>query len=141
MTVPSREGEEIEKISAHLDKILTHFAGILPPPLCRSRYSDTQEEQFPESRGGTVVKIYLFNPETGVYLGEDFADEIRGPQGALVRVIPPDATGIEPPQVEHGQTLVFNVRLQRWDVREGSASVRTSLYDKLAGQRASEVSS
>jgi hypothetical protein len=113
-----------------LDKILTHFTGILIPSLCRVGYSDTQEKQLLESRGGTAVKIYLFNPETGIYVGEDFADKIIGPQGVLA--IPPDATEIAPPQVEPGQILVFNDRLQRWDVREGPASARTSSYDKLA---------
>ncbi len=53
------------------------------------------------------MKIYLFNPETGVYLGEDFADEAPMQQGGYV--IPPDATTIAPPRVERGQILVFNL--------------------------------
>ncbi|KAF0217132.1 MAG: hypothetical protein FD174_3433 [Geobacteraceae bacterium] len=60
------------------------------------------------------MKIYLFNPETGVYLGESFADEAPLERGKYV--IPPDATTIAPPQVEHGQILVFNVAEKRWEV-------------------------
>ena len=40
------------------------------------------------------MKIYLFNPETGVYLGEDFADE--NPMQRGVSVLPPGATTIAP---------------------------------------------
>jgi hypothetical protein len=61
------------------------------------------------------MKIYRFNPETGIYLGEDFADE-----AAMKRVdcvLPPDATANVPPQVEPGQILFFNVREKRWEVR------------------------
>jgi len=32
------------------------------------------------------MKIYLFNPETGVYLGEDFADEALMKQGGYLVV-------------------------------------------------------
>jgi len=79
------------------------------------------------------VKIYLFDPETGVYLGEDFADESPAAQGAVV--IPPDATDIGPPQAEHGNIPLFNARLQRWEFCESPASARKSLYDKIAGER------
>lgn len=60
------------------------------------------------------MKIYLFNPETGVYLGEDFADET--PMGRDGHVIPPDATTIAPPRFEPGQFPVFNAGEQRWEV-------------------------
>ena len=46
------------------------------------------------------MKIYLFNPETGVYLGEDFADEALMKQDGYV--IPPDATTIAPPEGRTG---------------------------------------
>ncbi len=66
------------------------------------------------------MKIYLFNPENGLYLGEDFADE--APLGGCGHSIPPSATVIAPPQIENGDILFFNVGEQRWDVvnRKGS---------------------
>ena len=62
------------------------------------------------------MKIYLFNPETGVYLGEDFADEAPMKQGEYI--LPPDATTIAPPAIAHGQILVFNLAEECWEVRE-----------------------
>jgi len=61
------------------------------------------------------MKIYLFNPETGAYLGEDFADEAATKQGAFV--LPPDATTIAPPRVGLGLIPVFNIVKQCWEVR------------------------
>jgi hypothetical protein len=61
------------------------------------------------------MKIYLFNPETGVYLGEDFADEAPMKREAIV--LPPDATAIAPPRVGPGQIPVFNSVKQCWEVR------------------------
>lgn len=60
------------------------------------------------------MKIYLFNPETGVYLGEDFADEVAMKRGEFV--IPPDATPIAPPKAAPGQFPVFDAEAQRWNV-------------------------
>jgi len=40
-----------------LDKILTHYPGILIPPLCRVGYSGNQEKELLETGGGTAVKI------------------------------------------------------------------------------------
>ena len=61
----------------------------------------------------TAMKIYLFNPETGVYLGEDFADEALMKQGGYV--IPPGATTIAPPEGGLGHILVFDVVAQCWE--------------------------
>jgi len=61
------------------------------------------------------MKIYLFNPETGLYLGEDFADVAPMKRGTYV--LPADATSIAPPQVGPDQIPVFNVGEQRWEVR------------------------
>ncbi len=61
------------------------------------------------------MKIYLFNPETGMYLGEDFADD--NPMQRGVFVLPPDATTIAPPQAGNGQIVVFNFNEERWEVR------------------------
>jgi hypothetical protein len=61
------------------------------------------------------MKIYLFDPETGFYLGEDFADEALMKQDGYV--IPPDATTIAPPEGGRGHLLVFDVDAQCWEVR------------------------
>ncbi len=61
------------------------------------------------------MKIYLFNPQNGAYLGEDFADESPMARGEYI--VPPDATTIAPPLIKNGQRLVFNTLEQRWDVR------------------------
>lgn len=61
------------------------------------------------------MKIYLFNLETGIYLGEDFADEAAmKPEGYI---IPPDATSIAPPRNGFGQVPVFNSEDQQWELR------------------------
>lgn len=62
------------------------------------------------------MKLYLFNPANGAYLGEDFADEDPFRRGACI--IPDDATTIPPPQVEAGQMPFFNVSTRRWEVRD-----------------------
>jgi hypothetical protein len=62
------------------------------------------------------MKIYLFDPETGIYLGEDFTDEAPLKQGGVK--LPPDATTIKPPRIERGQIPVFNFAKERWEVRE-----------------------
>ena len=62
-----------------------------------------------------AMKIYLFNPETGVYLGEDFADEAPMKRDGFV--VPPGATTIAPPEVGRGHILVFHVAAQCWEVR------------------------
>jgi len=68
------------------------------------------------------MKIYLFNPETGVYLGEDFADV------ALMKkegyVIPHGATTIAPPEGGRGHILVFDVVAQCWETH---SSLSTNL--------------
>lgn len=60
------------------------------------------------------MKIFLFNPENGFYLGEDFADEAPMAPGAFV--IPPDATTIAPPCPGPGQVAVFNTGKRLWEV-------------------------
>lgn len=70
------------------------------------------------------MKIYLFNPLTGAYLGEDFADEDTFKRGS--HIIPDDATTQPPPKAEAGQIPFFNLREQCWEIRSVPA-VRTSL--------------
>jgi hypothetical protein len=67
------------------------------------------------------MKIYLFNPEIGVYLGEDFADEAPMRRGEFV--IPADATTIAPPPVGRGEVPVFRATENRWEIRPVSAEV------------------
>jgi hypothetical protein len=61
------------------------------------------------------MKIYLFDPESGIYLGEDFAEPpfFKGDPP----VVPPDATTIAPPPYSRGEVPVFNVRQKRWEIR------------------------
>ncbi len=61
------------------------------------------------------MKIYLFNPENGVYLGEDFADNMSLKSGRYS--IPDDATTIPPPEVQRGEVPVFNRETGKWEVR------------------------
>jgi hypothetical protein len=61
------------------------------------------------------MKIYLFNPETGVYLGEDFADEAPMKGGNFA--MPSDATTIAPPPFRGGEVPVFRVVENQWEIR------------------------
>ncbi|SNB47520.1 hypothetical protein [Geobacter sp. DSM 9736] len=60
------------------------------------------------------MKIYLFNPESGVYLGEDFADEAATYRGA--DLVPPDATTVAPPSLRRGEIAVYDEGEERWRV-------------------------
>ena len=78
------------------------------------------------------MKIYLFNPETGVYLGEDFADEAAMNGGGFI--LPPDATTIVPPRVERGQIPVFNFAEERWEVRDSAQNRQQHWQNKTDGR-------
>lgn len=82
------------------------------------------------------MKIYLFNPENGAYLGEDFADEDPFRRG--VYIIPGDATMIPPPPVDPGQLPFFIIREQRWEIHPNSAVRQGLSSDKLNGNASSE---
>ena len=62
------------------------------------------------------MKIYLFNPKTGVYQGEDFVND--APMGRRAFAVPSAATTKVPPLVEYGEMLVFNLAAQRWYIRQ-----------------------
>jgi hypothetical protein len=65
------------------------------------------------------MKMYLFNPESGIYLGKDIANET--PMGRSAFAVPPTATTIAPPSIEYGEMLVFNLAAQRWYIRQRPA--------------------
>jgi hypothetical protein len=75
------------------------------------------------------MKIYLFNPETGAYLGEAFADEAPFKRGEYI--IPDDATMIPPPLLEPGQIPIFKIREQRWEVINFPGRAASRLRDTL----------
>ena len=66
-----------------------------------------------------TMEIYLFNPETGVYQGEDFADPMPMKPGS--HAILSDATAIAPPAFGRGETPVYNAAAKRWEVRRLAA--------------------
>jgi hypothetical protein len=67
------------------------------------------------------MKIYLFNPETGIYLGEDFADEAPMCQGR--EAVPPDAATIAPPPFKRGEVPVYSVAENQWEIRPVFAAI------------------
>jgi hypothetical protein len=75
------------------------------------------------------MKIYRFNPGTGVYLGEDFADESLMQRETCV--VPLDATTIAPPPAANGQIPFFDDRLQCWELRTRPAPAGKRLRGKL----------
>ncbi len=60
------------------------------------------------------MKTYLFNPETGDYLGEDFVDEAAVKSGTFE--IPPNVTTVAPPDGGRGHKMIFDVAAQCWEV-------------------------
>ena len=70
------------------------------------------------------MKIYLFNVQTGFYLGEDYADEMAMKAGAFV--VPPDATTIAPPRYKPGQIPVFDPTEQQWHIHYSARPASSS---------------
>jgi hypothetical protein len=68
------------------------------------------------------MRIYRFNPETGLYLGEDFADKASFKGGAFE--IPEDATTIPPPKVKRGEVPVFDADHGKWEVQQLNRETR-----------------
>jgi hypothetical protein len=75
------------------------------------------------------MKIYLFNPESGFYLGEDFADDLPMCEGRSA--VPPDATTIPPPPYGSGAVPVFLVAENRWEIRPIYAAQPTKRREQL----------
>lgn len=59
------------------------------------------------------MKIYLYDPDTGIYQGEDFAD---GTSFSEARGTFPGATAIVPPCYGPGVVPVFKEGSQRWEI-------------------------
>ena len=74
------------------------------------------------------MKIYRFNPETGIYLGEDFTDEAPPKRASE---LPPDATTIAPPLVRAGAVPVFDSDAQCWVVLDLSTLPEMRLHGRL----------
>ena len=69
---------------------------------------------------GVTMKVYLFNPDTGVYFGEFVADE--EPESSSSLLAPLKTTTIAPPEGGRGHIMVFDVAAQCWEVRTHSDS-------------------
>jgi hypothetical protein len=96
-------------------------SAILTTSLPEERYADNQK--MITSLSGVVMKIYLFNPESGIYEGEDFSDEQIRP-GA--ETLPPHATTVAPPPYRPGQVPVFQSARQSWELMR-LAAARTAV--------------
>ena len=82
------------------------------------------------------MKIYLFDPETGVYQGEDFSDDL-----SMCHEYEADAshaTTIAPPSFRSGEVPVFRMAENKWEIRILHSTVAKA--DGAPGQHASRVS-
>ncbi|MBU5611892.1 hypothetical protein [Geomonas azotofigens] len=66
------------------------------------------------------MKVYLFNTEDGLYLGEDFADDAMTGAWSL----PAGATAIAPPPCGRREVPVFVAEENRWVLRPFPATRR-----------------
>lgn len=64
------------------------------------------------------MKIYLYDPDSGHYQGEDFADDSFMEKKA---VPPAGATNVAPPSYGPGETAIFSAVTQGWEIRKISA--------------------
>ncbi len=60
------------------------------------------------------MKTYLFKPETGAYLGENFIDEALMKSDSFV--IPSNVTTVAPPEGGRGHEMIFVADAQCWEV-------------------------
>jgi|GEM_PF-1399604 len=67
------------------------------------------------------MKIYLFDPETHIYQGEDFADD--KPMRPGHPEVFSDATTIPPPSCGRGEVPLFVVAENRWRVVSTAAAL------------------
>jgi hypothetical protein len=82
------------------------------------------------------MKIYLFDPETCVYQGEDFTDDLSMCQER--EAVPPHATTIAPPPYRRGEVPVFRITENKWEIRPIHSAEAKG--DADPGQQASRLS-
>lgn len=72
--------------------------------------------------GELAMKLYLFDSETGLYLGQDFGDkaDINISEGV---------TDLTPPNYDHGEIPVFDFKIRKWVVVK-TDKVRPMLLEK-----------
>ncbi len=80
------------------------------------------------------MKIYLFDTETGIYLGEDFAD--KGTRPGEYR-LPEGATTIAPPERADGVPR-FDQSRQQWEILLSPDRHVTGLRGRLEGNATGE---
>lgn len=61
--------------------------------------------------GERIMKLYTFETETGLYLGQDFGDKSDINIGEGI-------TDLAPPDFKHGETPVFDINNKQWVVIE-----------------------
>ena len=67
------------------------------------------------------MTINLFDPKMGIFLGENFADDLPMRQGR--EALPPYATTVLPPPSRCGEVAVFTVDENKWEIRLVAATV------------------
>ena len=72
------------------------------------------------------MKIYLFNPDSGFYLGEDFSDDLPICPGR--EALPAHATTIAPPPYQSGEVPVFRSAENQWRITPVAALMQTAAY-------------
>ncbi|MDD5286896.1 MAG: hypothetical protein PHD54_13660 [Desulfuromonadaceae bacterium] len=72
------------------------------------------------------MKLYTFDTETGLYLGQDF-----GTQSDVN--IDDGVTDIAPPEYEQGQTPVYDFEQQRWALFSIDKVTSVILQNRLQG--------
>ena len=60
------------------------------------------------------MKVYLYQKETGMYLGEDYFDTS---QIAGICEMPENATTIKPPYAGPSQVAAFKLSINSWEIR------------------------
>jgi hypothetical protein len=65
---------------------------------------------------GKDMKIHLFDPETGVYQGEDFSDDLSVCH-ECEEADASRATTIAPPPFSKGEVPVFKMAENEWEIR------------------------
>ena len=67
-----------------------------------------------DNQSRDAMTIYIFNPESSVYLGEDFVEDALVMSN--VSLVPANTTTIAPPKGGQGHTMIFDAAAQCWEV-------------------------